>query len=58
MTLHSEVVPYEHTSIAAVDEQEAIQKATQWLATVLYAVDDETWLVVKQGARSIHVVRP
>jgi hypothetical protein len=56
--MHSEVVPYEHTSIAAVDDQEAIQKATQWLATVLYAVDDETWLAVKQGARSIHVVRP
>ena len=58
MTMASEVIPYEQTAIAAVDDRDAIEKAAQWVATVREMVDDETWLVVKQDARSVHMGRP
>jgi hypothetical protein len=52
-----EVVPFELKQVTANREDEAVQKATEWAATVAENDGEETWLVLKQGARSVHSKR-
>jgi hypothetical protein len=51
-----EVVPFELKQFTAAEENEAVQKATAWSATV-DETDEETWLVLKQGATGVHSKR-
>jgi hypothetical protein len=44
-----EFVPYRQVDIIASDDNHAIQKADEWVASI----EEETWLIIKEGARSV-----
>jgi hypothetical protein len=50
----TEFVPYEQITIAADDDKEAIERATDWAMSVLEITEEEAWLMVKQGACDVH----
>jgi hypothetical protein len=52
-----EVVPYELKQVTASDDNEALLKATEWVASFNEMIGEQTWLVVKQGARGVHSKR-
>jgi hypothetical protein len=46
-------VPYKQIDIIARDDNNAIQKADEWVASIPELIEEETWLIIKEGARSI-----
>jgi len=48
-----EFVPYKQIDIIARDDNNAIQKADEWVASIPELIEEETWLIIKEGARSI-----
>ena len=48
-----EFVPYKQIDIIATDDNNAIQKADEWVASIPELIEEETWLIIKQEARSI-----
>jgi hypothetical protein len=46
-------VPYRQIDIIASDDNHAIQKADEWVASIPDLIEGETWLIIKAGARSI-----
>jgi hypothetical protein len=48
-----EFVPYKQIDIIAKDDDNAIQKADEWVASIPELVEEETWLIIKQEARSV-----
>jgi hypothetical protein len=46
-------VPYKQIDIIATDDNNAIQKADEWVASIPELIEEETWLIIKQEARSI-----
>jgi hypothetical protein len=48
-----EFVPYRQIDIIASDDNNAIQQADEWVASILELIEEETWLLIKQEARSI-----
>ena len=48
-----EFVPYKQIDIIATDDNNAIQKADEWVASIPELVEEETWLIIKQEVRSI-----
>jgi hypothetical protein len=46
-------VPYKQIDIIAKDDDNAIQKADEWAASIPELIEEETWLIIKQEARSI-----
>jgi hypothetical protein len=48
-----EFVPYKQIDIIASDDNNAIQKADEWVASIPELIEEETWLIIKEGARSI-----
>ena len=48
-----EFVPYRQVDIIASDDNHAIQKADEWVASIPELIEEETWLIIKEGARSI-----
>ncbi len=48
-----EFVPYKQIDIIARDDDNAIQKADEWVASIPELIEEETWLIIKEGARSI-----
>ena len=48
-----EFVPYRQIDIIANDDNNAIQKADEWVASIPELIEEETWLIIKEGARSI-----
>jgi hypothetical protein len=48
-----EFVPYKQIDIIATDDNNAIQKADEWVAPIPELIEEETWLIIKQEARSI-----
>jgi hypothetical protein len=46
-------VPYRQIDIIASDDTNAIHKADEWVASIPELIEDETWLIIKQGVRSI-----
>ena len=48
-----EFVPYRQVDIIASDDNHAIQKADEWVASIPELIEEETWLIIKEGARSV-----
>ena len=48
-----EFVPYKQIDIIATDDNNAIQKADEWVASIPELIEEETWLIIKQEVRSI-----
>jgi len=48
-----EFVPYKQIDIIAIDDNNAIQKADEWVASIPELIEEGTWLIIKEGARSI-----
>ena len=48
-----EFVPYKQIDIIAADDNEAIQKADEWVASIPELIEEQTWLIIRQEARSI-----
>jgi hypothetical protein len=48
-----EFVPYKQIDIIASDDDNAIQKADEWVASIPELIEEETWLIIKQEARDI-----
>ena len=48
-----EFVPYKQIDIIAEDDNNAIHKADEWVASIPELIEEETWLLIKQEARSI-----
>jgi hypothetical protein len=48
-----EFVPYKQIDIIAKDDDDAIHKADEWVASIPELIEEETWLIIKQEARSI-----
>jgi len=48
-----EFVPYRQIDIIASDDNHAIQKADEWVASIPDLIEGETWLIIKAGARGI-----
>jgi len=46
-----EFVPYKQIDIIATDDNNAIQKADEWVASIPELIEEETWLIIKQGLR-------
>ena len=47
-----EFVPYKQIDIIAKDDNNAIHKADEWVASIPELIEEETWLIIKQEARS------
>ena len=52
-----EAAPFEMKEIIASTDDEAVRKATEWTVSVIDMIDKGTWLVLKQGAKSVHSKR-
>ena len=48
-----EFVPYKLIDVIATDDNNAIQGADEWVASIPELIEEETWLIIKQKARSI-----
>ena len=48
-----EFVPYKQIDIIAEDDNNAIHKADEWVASIPELIEEETWLIIKQEGRSI-----
>ena len=46
-------VPYKQIDIIARDDNNAIQKADEWVASIPELIEEETWLIIEEGARSV-----
>jgi len=44
-----EFVPYKQIDIIANDGNNAIQKADEWVASIPELIEEETWLIIKDG---------
>jgi hypothetical protein len=44
---------YKQIDIFATDDNNAIQKADEWVASIPELIEEETWLIIKQEVRSI-----
>ncbi len=51
--IEGQFVPYRQIDIVADDDNNAIQKADEWVASIPELIEEETWLIIKQEARSI-----
>jgi hypothetical protein len=49
-----ELVPYEQVDITAANDTEATLKATVWVKTMRDAIEEDTRLLVKAGARAVY----
>jgi len=48
-----EFVPYKQIDIIANDDNNAIQKADEWVASIPELIEEATWLIIKAGTRGI-----
>ena len=51
LSMTSELLPYQHTRIAAANDTEAVHKSEQWARLTDKPAGSERWLVVKHGSR-------
>jgi len=51
--ISGEFVPYKQIDIIAKDDNNAIHKADEWVASIPELIEEETWLIIKHEARSI-----
>jgi hypothetical protein len=42
-------VPYKQIDIIATDDNNAIQKADEWVASIPELIEEETWLIINSG---------
>jgi hypothetical protein len=49
------ILPKRHPACRrrANDDNHAIQKADEWVASIPELIEEETWLIIKAGARGI-----